>query len=144
MLIALPQTPVYQARASLEIQDIADNFLSSKQVNPVSESSGSTSLADIQTQIKILQSDTLNERVVEKLNPGKRQKFRSRKRIKLSAWRKALNLGKPDVKGERERALSMAAKTVKVRAAGQTRIVEILCDSTDPEDRRCFRQYPGQ
>ena len=29
LLVSLPQTPVYQARTSLEIQDINDNFITS-------------------------------------------------------------------------------------------------------------------
>ena len=61
-LVTLPQTPVYQARTSLEIQDLNQDFMNMRQVSPVSESSTFTALSDIQTQIKILQSDTLAER----------------------------------------------------------------------------------
>jgi capsular exopolysaccharide synthesis family protein len=133
LLISLPQTPIYQAKSSLEIQDMNDSFLNMNKLNPVSESSGNTtSLTDIQTQIKILQSETLTDRVMEKLkvkpdaNDGLGQE-------RLSAWRKALNLGEPEHVGKRDKALKMASKSLKVRAAGQTRIIEILSDSTDPK-----------
>src|SRR5258708_5840647 len=34
-LWTLPQTPIYQARTSIEIVGVNDNFLNTKQVNPV-------------------------------------------------------------------------------------------------------------
>src|SRR5436305_1191586 len=37
ILVTLPQTPVYQARGALEIQNINNDFLNSKQLNPVTE-----------------------------------------------------------------------------------------------------------
>ena len=43
-----------------------DSFLSLNKLNPVSEGgTTSASMTDIQTQIKILQSETLSERVIE-------------------------------------------------------------------------------
>ena len=68
-LVTLPQTPVYQARTSLEIQDLNQDFMNMRQVSPVSESSTFTALSDIQTQIKILQSDTLAERSIANVRP---------------------------------------------------------------------------
>ena len=74
-LVTLPQTPVYQARTSLEIQDLNQDFMNMKQVSPVTESPTYTALSDIQTQIKILQSDTLAERTMSqtarRLLPGR-------------------------------------------------------------------------
>ena len=34
VLVTLPQTPVYQARTSLEIQDLNQDFMNMKEVNP--------------------------------------------------------------------------------------------------------------
>src|SRR5271157_4451767 len=48
VLVTLPQTPVYQARTSLEIQDLNQDFMNMKDVNPVSESAQYNGLADIQ------------------------------------------------------------------------------------------------
>ena len=67
VLLTLPQTPVYQARTSLEIQDLNENFLNMKQVSPVSEGNSYTALTDIQTQIKLLESESLAKRVLAKL-----------------------------------------------------------------------------
>src|ERR1700691_2560630 len=60
ILVTLPQTPVYQARASLEIRDLNENFLNMRDVNPTTNELGSSSAeSDLQTQVKILQSDSV-------------------------------------------------------------------------------------
>ncbi len=131
ILVTLPQTPVYQAKMSIEIQDVNDNFMNMKQVQQFSEMPSAT-MTDIQTQIKILQSDSLSERVVSSLkitNPEQLTKDTS----KINAWRRALNLPEPTPIDAHTAAINYAAKNVKVRAAGQTRIIEILTDSTDPQ-----------
>ena len=129
-LVTLPQTPIYQARTSIEIQDVNQNFLNSKETSPVYDFGAETALMDIQTQIKILQSDTLIGRTLAKLRisaPPRNETSR------IPAWRKALNLPEPTVRGERETAMSVAAGNLKVRAAAQTRIIELTCDSTNPK-----------
>src|ERR1035437_5561596 len=65
VLLTLPQTPVYQARAAMEIQDLNENFLNMKQFSP--EGDSYTALTDIQTQIQLLQSESLVKRVLAKL-----------------------------------------------------------------------------
>jgi capsular exopolysaccharide synthesis family protein len=132
VLISLPQTPVYQARATIEIQDLNDDFLNMKQVNPVSDSGNMTASLDIQTQIKVLQSGTLAERVQNKLKVTKPTQV-SVDTSRVSSWGRALNLPQPDVKDAHEQALAMAAKTLTVRTAAGTRIIEVSSDSTDPK-----------
>ena len=109
MLLTLPQTPVYQARTSLEIQDLNENFLNIKQVTPVSEGNSYTALTDIQTQIKLLQSESLVKRVLAKLkSPHSRHLHEARAAAtpapagpqgwasRVAAWRRALNLPEPN------------------------------------------------
>ena len=86
---ALPQTPVYQARTSLEIQTLNQDFLNIRQVSQVSESNTWDTVSDIQTQIRILQSDTLVERVIAKLKLSKPSDLK-RATDRVSAWRKTL------------------------------------------------------
>ena len=132
VLVTLPQTPVYQARTSLEVQDMNQDFMNMRQMTPVSEGGqGYTALTDIQTQIKILQSETLAERTMAKL------KLTQPADLKLpvnrvTAWRRALNLPEPKPVDAHEAMLKSMAKNIKVKAAGQTRIIEVLVDSTDP------------
>ncbi|MCX6619755.1 MAG: Wzz/FepE/Etk N-terminal domain-containing protein, partial [Acidobacteria bacterium] len=132
VLVTLPQTPVYQARTSLEIQDLNQDFLNMRQVNPVTEGGSSyTALTDIQTQIKIIQSETLAERTTAKLNLTTPRDLKLQT-TRIAAWRQALNLPDPKPVDAREAILKAMAKNMKVRAAGQTRIIEVLIDSTDP------------
>jgi capsular exopolysaccharide synthesis family protein len=131
VLVTLPKTPIYQTRTSLEIQDMNQDFMNMKSVNPVSDSTQYSGLADIQTQIKILQSATLSERTIAKLRAGHPA---SPETEKASFLQNLLNHRKPTW----ESALNQAAGGMKVRAAGQTRIIELLVDSTDPQVAAAF------
>jgi len=118
-LVTLPQTPIYQVRTSLEIVALNQNFLNIKESNPLNENGSSVDTTDIQTQIKILQSESLIDRVVAKLksNPAEPPET-----SRIAPWRKLLNLPDPKPTGAGEQTISYAAKNYKVRAAGQTRI----------------------
>src|SRR5438034_1281448 len=65
-LIALPQTPVYRSRTTLEMQPLNENLLNTREVDPNAPGLGSSG-DFIQTQIDLLKSDSLIERVVAKL-----------------------------------------------------------------------------
>src|SRR5690242_18231506 len=74
-LVTLPQTPIYQARTSIEIQSLNENFLNMKEVDPTASSASDSMDAYIRTQMKILQSRSLMERVIDKLDLEKRPDF---------------------------------------------------------------------
>ena len=132
VLVTLPQTPVYQARTTLEIQLLNDRFLNMREVSPIAQAESPTyGPTDIPTQIRIIQSETLIERVLDKL------KVRNVSDLaapagRIPVWRRALNLPEPDPLTAHQQALGMAAGNLSVRSSEDTRIVEILCDSTDP------------
>src|ERR1035441_6519253 len=68
-LLTLPQTPVYQARTTLEIQNLNENFLNMRDVNPTTnEGGGQPSESDLQTQISILQSESVIKQVIADLD----------------------------------------------------------------------------
>jgi succinoglycan biosynthesis transport protein ExoP len=134
-LVTLPQTPIYQVRTSLEIVSLNQNFLNMKESNPLAESGSSADATDIQTQIKILQSRSLLERVTNKLHAAGLPAADS---ARVDTWRKLLNLPDPHPVDARESALIFAAKNIKVRAAGQTRIIEITVDSPNPQTAASF------
>src|SRR2546421_6958866 len=77
LVYTLPKTPVYQARTTLEIQGLNENFLNIKNIDPTVNSSSYSDGAYLQTQIKILQSRTLISRVIAKLGLEKRPEFAS-------------------------------------------------------------------
>jgi hypothetical protein len=66
-LYTLPQTPVYRASTTVEIQSLNADFMNSRQLNPVNDSSSADywSGADIKTQLRLLQSASLTQRVGE-------------------------------------------------------------------------------
>src|SRR5579884_1429360 len=131
-LITIPQTPIYQAKTSVEIVGLNDNFLNIKQVNPVTQTGATSETSDIQTQIKILQSQSLLERVLDKLKLTDKPSDLA-PATRISVWRKALNLPEPTYEDTRSQALKYASKNLRVRAAGQTRILEMTVDSPDPK-----------
>jgi len=134
-LVTLPQTPIYQVRTSLEIVSLNQNFLNMKESDPLSQSGSSADSTDIQTQIKILQSDSLLERVVDKLHTAA---LPAAEPTRLANWRKFLNLPDSQPIDPREAALSFAARNLKIRPAGQTRIIELTVDSTNPQIAAAF------
>src|SRR2546427_5941973 len=114
--VTLLQAPVYQARTSIEIVGVNDNFLNTKQVKPVTESGSTSETADLQTQIKILLSDSLLARVFNKLM--KEIVPEPAATGLVSAWRRALYIPEPSPAGQHEDALKAARKAVKVRTTG--------------------------
>ncbi|MGH9680444.1 MAG: GumC family protein, partial [Candidatus Acidiferrales bacterium] len=132
LLLTLPQTPIYQARGSVEIQSLNDNFLNMRNVNPTADGgSSSAPEADLNTQAKILQSDSLLELVIAKLNLGKRL-FPDEGTSRIAAWRQALGLRVGHQEASREKILAAVTKNLKVSNDADTRLIEIRYDSSDP------------
>lgn len=133
LLLTLPQTPVYQARASLEIQNLNENFMNMREVSPTSSDGASyTAEYDLQTQVKILQSDSVLDRVISSLQLEK-QFFNQKDGGRVSNWRKALGLPQRAPVSLRHEAQARLTQNLKVRTQANTRIVEILYDSTNPK-----------
>jgi capsular exopolysaccharide synthesis family protein len=130
-LYTFPQTPVYQSHAVLEWQGLNENFLNMRDVSLLTDAGNASSPEyDIQTQIKILESRSLIERVAAKLGLSRRPLVL--KQDRLSAWRRTLGLGRPDSNARADDALDMAASNLKIRGQANTRLIVVSCDSTDP------------
>jgi capsular exopolysaccharide synthesis family protein len=130
-LYTYPQTPVYQSRATLEWQGLNENFLNMRDVNLIADAGNASSPEwDIQTQMRILDSRSLIERVAVKLSLLRRPLSPAPDR--LSAWRRALGLTRSDSAPRPDQALDMAAANLKVRSQPNTRLILVSCDSTDP------------
>jgi succinoglycan biosynthesis transport protein ExoP len=132
--ITVPQTPVYQARTSLEVLGLNQNFMNVKETSPVNEGGSASDTVDIQTQVKILQSDSLLDRVIEAV---RNSPVPEPAPLPLY-WHKLLNIQMPAGAPGREAALLYARKNLKVRSVGQTRIVEVTVDSLSPEIAAAF------
>jgi capsular exopolysaccharide synthesis family protein len=133
LLLTLPQTPIYQARASLEIQNLNENFLNMRDISPTANDGSSYQPQyDLQTQVKILQSESVLEGVIAKLNLEKKL-VQEKGRGRLSAWRNALGLPESRPDSPREETLRRVTKNLKIRTEANTRLVELLYDSQDPQ-----------
>lgn len=133
ILLTLPQTPIYQARASLEIQSINDDFLNMRDMSPTANGGGSyPPQYDLQTQVKILQSESVLERVIGKLHLEQKLTAGNH-RGRLSAWRNALGLPQWRTDSPREEVLRLITKNLKVSTEASTRLVDIRYDSKDPQ-----------
>jgi succinoglycan biosynthesis transport protein ExoP len=136
VLISLSQTPVYQAHASLEIEEPKPDPSDIKQAAPISEPNAPTALTDIPTQIKILQSETLIRRAMAKLgmenNRENRQLYERSHPLLPLPFRYARKAETED------EILASARNNLSVRADGQTRIVDIGYDSTNAKHAADF------
>lgn len=137
-LFTLPQARIYQAYTTIEVQGLNEDFLGLHNVTPtVSPTSNYYPDFDIQTQVKILQSQALIKSVVQDLEKGQPPQD-MRPPDRLTAWKKALGIDPPTQVQLWKLALGTAAGSVKVRASGTNRIVDITCDSTQPAVAAAF------
>ena len=125
IIFTLPQTPVYQARTTIEIQGFNEDFMHMRDVNPTSEGGSDYPEYDIQTQVRILQSETLAARVEKKLSATARPEPAE---SRIDSWCKALGIGKRSQRA----STSHAPVSFHVRAQTTTRLIELSADSTDP------------
>jgi capsular exopolysaccharide synthesis family protein len=107
-----------------------ENFLSSRDGSPI----GTTNTAVlpesyIQTEIKILASDSLRDRALKRLG-GFPEPPKAPQPDSGSFWQSLFGHFKGDPISFKALALD-AGRRVKVRAVGNTRMVEVLCDARD-------------
>src|SRR6201999_2836214 len=132
ILFSLVQTPIYRARTSMEIQDFNSDFMDSKSIDPTQSNQNANNDSYFQTQIKILQSDSLLERVTNKLNTEEERPE--------SGWgafsakvQHMLGLGDRTGEPTKDAFMAKARQNLTVRATGQTRLVEVMYASDDPK-----------
>lgn len=131
-LVALMQPTLYQARASMEVQGFNDTFLNIKQFLPINDSDGpGNTYGDIQTQIKVLQSDTVVNRVAAQMPMLEKPRLEAIHPA-VAPVKEALGM----IPRPAEYVLSEARRLsndLKVRAVGQTRIIEVTAESSSPQ-----------
>lgn len=133
IMISLVQTPIYRVRTSLEIQ--GTNFQEMKGIdsngNYVSQESY------VETQVKLLQSESLIEHVIDKMKLHKEQPttawgiFASRVH-RLFAFSRTGRLS------EREQMIRQVERNLTVQSSGSSRLLEVLYESPDPKQAADF------
>jgi capsular exopolysaccharide synthesis family protein len=133
LLFSLPQTPVYQAKMTLEALNLNQNVLNRSELEPTEAPASSPDL-DIRTQVRILQSESLVERV---LADWKTKHAPPAERSRIAAWREALGLKAPENPKEAQDVKKVLAR-LKATVVPQTRLVEVKFDSVDPQEAAGF------
>ncbi len=126
-LATVPQTPIYQARASVEIQSLNENFMNMRQSSQIYEVGSDPS--EMPTQINIIQSRAVLGTVVKQFKESDRSISNQSRIDYLSRF---LRIRGPDPSTALSRALSDITKSFKARAVGQTRVISVTADSSDP------------
>jgi len=130
-LISSGQPRWYRSEASLEIQGINENFLSTRDIYPTVASGVDSSGTYVQTQAEILQQDALIEQVVRKLHLETRPDFQR----SPSFWNRFRWLSGPgsasvpDVRN----AADIVKEHVKIVSSRMSRILRIVCDARNPQ-----------
>jgi capsular exopolysaccharide synthesis family protein len=127
----LQQVPIYEARTSVELLGVNEDFLDMRRVDPTAGRSGGDNY--VQTQIKLLQSTAL-ERSVFKILKSTTAADKSKVPVlaPLPAIRNLFGMGQ-QVEVTRGSALDMASETLRIRGSGLTRIIEVYSQSTWPK-----------
>jgi capsular exopolysaccharide synthesis family protein len=137
LTLSIIQKSVYRAHTSIAIQDLNENFLNLKgdttAINPTGPSE-----SYFQTQVQILQSESLLQRVMEK--PAIAQAFdREKTHRGRFSWREffglreLLGLSEPPSSSDPQRSLERIASLLTVRTSGDTRLVQLYFENGDPQ-----------
>lgn len=119
-MIAFRQTPQYRAVATIEVQDLNENFLNLKEV--ASASVQPPAANDLQTQLRILQSASLLRRVAASIG-----------------WPKSMPADAPE-----DLKLEALSRSVHVRETRQSRIVDLTFEGPDSAYAARFVNELGQ
>ena len=123
--LTLIQPPIYQAQATMELHPQAENIAGL----PGGVAIGSQPQSYLDTQVKILESHTLRSRVLAALNA--RGKVSSYTQVdNVAAWLKALGSNRQS--STTTKRTGIPEFELKVRGFENTDVVEISCDSPDP------------
>ncbi len=127
------QSPMFRAVASIEVQDLNENFLNMKEVSPLSSAPQNNQSNDLQTQLRILHSDSLLERVLERLPREKTPPLPPVQSLlaRVRGPRPVQPVTKEDV-------LENASRNLSVKESRQARIVDLNYESHDPQFAAAF------
>ncbi len=131
ILVSFVQTPTYRVRTSLEIQ--STNVVEIKGGDPTGSTGGYANPESyVETQVKRLQSESLLERVIDKLKLHKERPATGWRGF-ASRVQRFFELSKTPHLPEKEELIRQIQRNLTVRASGNSRLLEILYESPDPK-----------
>lgn len=134
ILISLIQTPIYRVRTSLEIQ--GTGFLEAKSPNETG-SNYASSESYVETQVKLLQSESLLEHVIDKLKLQNEQP-KAGWRAFTSRIHRMFQISDRSGLPEREKLMREIQRNLTVRTSGSSRLLEVTYESPDPKGAADF------
>jgi succinoglycan biosynthesis transport protein ExoP len=132
VLVTLSQSPVYEARASIEVLNLSDNPIRVREMGSTPIDAAWGPEYDLQTKIRMLQSQSLLERVVSKLHFENKLVTASKR---PSLWRRLLGTGESETQTNEQvlaLAVSEASNNLKVRGLVNSKVVEIVYKASEP------------
>lgn len=132
LLLSAVQTKTYRSIATVEVHGLNDNILNTRDVDPMASSMTYALEPYLQTQIKILQSESLIERVIDRLSLQNHPEL-TRQDGWLARFKRSVGLGAPLKKLQRQELVDWVAANLTIRSPGQTRIIEIVFEASDPK-----------
>lgn len=134
----IPMAQIYSAHTTIEVQGLNENFMGAGAIDPQGGAGNySATEYNIQTQIKILSSDTISQRVREKL-ASDALPFTPPQSDIFSPLRNRLRVLPQDPLTFVRMGIDMASVTLNARSIQGTRIIEVRCDSVSPEVAAAF------
>ncbi len=130
VLLGAASLPTYQTRTSLDIRPLNGDFMNMRSVAPTGESTPADADTNLQTQIRLLQSDTQLGATIDHMMSLPHPASIEREDW-ISQLRRTLHLGTVDPIPYRE-AVEDAAQQLKVKPLGLTRLVELSCTAWSP------------
>ena len=130
------QAPLYRAKAYLEVLDRDESFLGVKGVSPTNTGGPAASRSGLATHGQMLQSRSLNEKVLDRLGVPRTASARAARRPP-AAWVSGL-LERPDWRTSPSEQLRLASGSLEVSIPAETSILELRSDSTDPKQAAVF------
>jgi len=127
-LISLRMTPIYDAAARISIQQQSSNGLNLKD-NESSQSFGNPQ-QNIDTEIKILQSETLAQAVIKRLGLDRRPEFAGKAQAKTSGGI-AVSESSLQERSRQDVLIRRFSQNLKVQQVPATSLIEIKYSSTD-------------
>ena len=124
LLSILLASPVYKATASVQIDQQVAKVLGTEDGEQY-QSSGDAERF-LQTQVDVLKSRDLAEKVVDKLKLAKDRSYREAFGIKLD------EKASPDLNGQRDKAIGALQKALSINLPRMSRVAQITVESRDP------------
>ena len=136
LLFGLPSEPVYRTHTVLEIRSINGDFMNLHSVAPTGDNSPAGADTNFQTQIKLLDSDTLLQQTANTLFAKPHPASIVRQDL-ISRFARTIHVG-GRATIPYTALVDQAVHSVTVKPLGLTRLVSVTCDSYDPQFSAIF------